>query len=404
MTISFGLLADPAPTENEAGRGQGATSKEPANEEGVVSWRFWRDHAHFRRKGIRAASDAARLVFEQQCVPWAVQREVQRAALRDAQRDALASVALATEVTPSESCSEGVAAAAALRNAALLVFEQQTVPWAVQREVQLAAQRDAQRAAPASVALATDVAHADSCVEGVAAAAALAKMALHETASRLTASGASPQAASALNRAYELLSPPMVTRRIAEAHDAIRAMNMPEDRREYITMKRRHCIADCEETGQVALLAVREALVLQICCTAGSLSAVQFEFELEQAFGRKHRPDIPFERLQLHRTRAGICRLGRDRDNFMRSAPKISNGALGDQQLTELYQAYAKCANGAPGVAVEASWRTVFDFRALSRLHVHSDYPAMIQLNPPSRVDPPPAPGCIDARAGASVA
>ena len=56
----------------------------------------------------------------------------------------------------------------------------------------------------------------------------------------------------------------------------------------------------------------------------------------------------------------------------------------------------------AVGVAVEASWRTPNDFRAISRLHAHSDYPAMIQLNAPARVDPPPAPGWIYARAGAS--
>jgi hypothetical protein len=169
-SISLGLLSDPAPTENEADRGQGATSKEQAKE-GGRDWAFLRDHAKRCKKAHRAAS-----------------------------------------------------------NAALLVAGQQTVPWAVQREVQRAAQRDAQRASSASAALATDVAPAESCAEGVAAAAALAKMALHETVSRLTASGATPQAASALNRAHELLSPPMVTRGIAEAHDAILAMRVPEDR------------------------------------------------------------------------------------------------------------------------------------------------------------------------------
>ena len=258
--------------ENEAGRGQSANSKERVKEEGCVSRRYWRHHAQFRTKAIGAASNTALLVFEQQTVPWPVQQEVQRAAQRDAQRAALASAAPATEVAPAESCAEGVAAAAALAN-----------------------------------------------------------MALYETASRLTASGATPPADSALKRAHELLSPPVVTRGIAQAYDNIRAM-------------RRDLPFDCEETGKVAWLAVREALVLQICCTAGLLSAVEFERELGQAFGRTPRPEV---RSQLHRTRAGICRLGRDRDNFMRSAPKIFDGALGDQQLTELYQAYAKCANGS---------------------------------------------------------
>jgi len=179
-------------------------------------------------------------------------------------------------------------------------------------------------------AQAPEVAPAESCAEGLAAAAALAKRAVYETASRLTASGVTPQAASALNRAQELLSPPVVTRRIAQAYDDIRAMckDLP---------------LDCEETGKVAALAVREALVLQICCTAGSLRDVGFKYALEQAFGRQPRPEV---RSQLHLTRAAICRLGRDRDNFMRSAPKIFNGALGDQEMTELYQAYANCADG----------------------------------------------------------
>ena len=56
----------------------------------------------------------------------------------------------------------------------------------------------------------------------------------------------------------------------------------------------------------------------------------------------------------------------------------------------------------AVGVAVEASWRTPNDFRAISRLHAHSDYPAMIRMNGPARVDPPPPAGWRYARAGAS--
>jgi hypothetical protein len=96
-SISLGLLSDPAPTENEADRGQGATSKEQAKE-GGRDLAFLRDHAKRCKKAHRAASNAALLVAGQQTVPWAVQREVQRAAQRDAQRAAEASAAPATEL------------------------------------------------------------------------------------------------------------------------------------------------------------------------------------------------------------------------------------------------------------------------------------------------------------------
>ena len=81
---------------------------------------------------------------------------------------------------------------------------------------------------------------------------------------------------------------------------------------------------------EVAVLAVREALVLEICYAAGTLSDVGFESAMEQAFRRQLGPEL---RSQLHLARSAICRLGRDRGNFMRTAPRIFNGALGDQEM-----------------------------------------------------------------------
>jgi hypothetical protein len=120
------------------------------------------------------------------------------------------------------------------------------------------------------------------------------------------------------------------TKQIAQAYDDIRATR--EDHPQ-----------DCEEAGKIAALAVREALVLEICCTAGSLSDTGFVAALEHAFGRPLGPEL---RSQLLLTRAAIGRLGRDRDIFTHVAPKIFNGALGDQEVAELFQAYAKCAHG----------------------------------------------------------
>ena len=92
---------------------------------------------------------------------------------------------------------------------------------------------------------------------------------------------------------------------------------------------------------KVAALAVREALVLEVCYAAGTLSDVGFESEMEQAFRRQLGPQL---RSQLHLARSAICRVGRDRSNFMRTALRIFNGALGDQEMNELYRAYADCA------------------------------------------------------------
>ena len=50
--------------------------------------------------------------------------------------------------------------------------------------------------------------------------------------------------------------------------------------------------ADIEEFAKVAAMTVREALVLEVCCTSGPLSDVGFITELEQAFGRQLGPQL----------------------------------------------------------------------------------------------------------------
>ena len=82
---------------------------------------------------------------------------------------------------------------------------------------------------------------------------------------------------------------------------------------------RKECREKLEEPCKNAALVVREVLVLQICCSAGSPSGVGFEFALEQAFGRQLGPEL---RSQLHLARSAICRIGWDRLLFERQAPK----------------------------------------------------------------------------------
>ena len=83
----------------------------------------------------------------------------------------------------------------------------------------------------------------------------------------------------------EKLEVPLTADRAAQAYDKAREV-------------RKDCPAKLEELGKNAALVVREVLVLQICCTAGSLSDVGFESALEQAFGRQLGPEL---RSQLHR-------------------------------------------------------------------------------------------------------
>ena len=117
-SISLGSMSDPALTENEAVDGQAPTSKEQANEWGR-DLATLRDHAKRCKKAHRAAGIAALLVVGQQTVPWAVPRSEQRAAERDAQHAAEALAAPAREPgTAVATVSTGLASTAALASPA----------------------------------------------------------------------------------------------------------------------------------------------------------------------------------------------------------------------------------------------------------------------------------------------
>ena len=91
----------------------------------------------------------------------------------------------------------------------------------------------------------------------------------------------------------EKLEEPLSAQRAAQAYDKAREV-------------RNDCPPKLEELGKNAALVVREVLVLQICCSAGSLSDVGFESALEQAFGRQLGSEL---RSQLHLARSAICRI-----------------------------------------------------------------------------------------------
>ena len=134
--------------------------------------------------------------------------------------------------------------------------------------------------------------------------------------------------ATQLREAIAQLEPPLSAERAAQAYDNAREV-------------RKDCPSNLEEVGKNAALVVREVLVLQICCSAGSLSDVGFESALEQAFRRQLGPEL---RSQLHLARSAICRIGQDRVLFERQAPKVYGPTVTPEELNQMFPAYADCA------------------------------------------------------------
>ena len=135
-------------------------------------------------------------------------------------------------------------------------------------------------AASGSAASIATTAHALNTIqhqEGIATSAALAKRAVYEARSKLNVPDGDgmlslrcQKETGAWDRCHHLLSRPVFRDKIAQAYDIVRAlwMDLP---------------VACEGTGRFAALAVREALVLEICCTSGSLSDLGFLAAPEQA-------------------------------------------------------------------------------------------------------------------------
>ena len=96
---------------------------------------------------------------------------------------------------------------------------------------------------------------------------------------------------------------------------------MREVRKRSVPSSHRCSCEDCEEALKFAALAVRELLVLVICCFAGYvMNDVRFEAALEETFGRTLGPEL---RSQLHLARNAIVRLAGSRTAFERAVPEI---------------------------------------------------------------------------------
>ena len=165
--------------------------------------------------------------------------------------------------------------------------------------------------------------------DGVTVGAELARKAVERICEKLETDGMNVEKVQKLHRALAHLQPPLAAQPSAKAYDLVRDV-------------RKVCDPGCEELGKFAALAVREVLVLQICCPADSMSDVGFESALEDAFQRQLSPEL---RSQLHLARSAICRLGRDRTVFDRAAPKIFSSSLSQEEMEALFSTYAECTN-----------------------------------------------------------
>ena len=141
---------------------------------------------------------------------------------------------------------------------------------------------------------------------------------------------------SKLLRAVMLLEPPLDSQRLqngrlsaAEAYDLVFEVRKSCDT----------TVAGFDNLAKSASLAVREVLVLQICCSSFSMPDSVFETCLERSFGRQLEPEL---RSQLLLARASICRLGGNRSQFDQAAPKIFT-KLNPEELDELVGAYQDC-------------------------------------------------------------
>ena len=139
--------------------------------------------------------------------------------------------------------------------------------------------------------------------------------------------------------AHAYLLPPFSTKSSAKAYNLVMDVrNLSKD-----------CSKQCEALSKNAALAIRDALVLQICCGVDSMSYVCFGFAVETAFNIKNikvfkdtcggQSDLD---SQMHLSCKSIRTLARDRSSFDRNMEKI--GPMPAEDLKTLFAAYVRCA------------------------------------------------------------
>ena len=193
--------------------------------------------------------------------------------------------------------------------------------------------------------------------EGIAVAAGLACNAASALREQLEREGADDEKVQQLHRVHRHLQKLVTALPGAQAHDSdsagwvvyvcfhawvVKANRCTAQAYDCVRKIRKGCSPACQDLAKFAVLAVRETLILQICCSVGTMSDIGFECTLETAFGRRLGPEL---RSQLHLARSAIGRLGRDVTAFQRAAPKIFSSQLHPDELSALFIAYSGCTD-----------------------------------------------------------
>ena len=112
----------------------------------------------------------------------------------------------------------------------------------------------------------------------------------------------------------------------------------------------RNCSLQCAVLCKNAAMAIRDVLVLQICCGVDSMSYVCFKFAVESAFNITNIKDFKYTcggqsnlDSQMHLSCNSIRSLARNRKLFDRKMEKYF-GPMPAEDLNTLFAAYVRCA------------------------------------------------------------
>ena len=142
-----------------------------------------------------------------------------------------------------------------------------------------------------------------------------------------------------LGIAYAYPHPPFSAKRSAKAY------NLVMDVRIFA----KNSSEQCEVLTKTAAMAIRDALVLQLCCRVDSMSYVCFKIAVESAFEITNTNDFKYTCeecdlvSQMHLSCNSIRTLARNRKLFDRKMEKYFGPMLAED-LNTLFAAYVRCA------------------------------------------------------------
>ena len=139
--------------------------------------------------------------------------------------------------------------------------------------------------------------------------------------------------------AHAYLQPPFSTKSSAKAYNLVMDVRILS----------KNCSEQCEVLSKTAAIAIRDALVLQLCCDVDSMSYDCFKFAVESAFEIPNTKDFKYTCeehdlvSQMHLSCNSIRTLARNRENFDQKMEKHFGPMLAED-LNTLFAAYVRCA------------------------------------------------------------